>query len=62
MQLEIKTVIDFGEDGPPPGDYNDILRFAVERLNEHVLTPLCNTYGAQASTNTGWTSSGDDEE
>jgi hypothetical protein len=61
MQLEIKIVIDFGEDGPPTGDMNDIFRYSMERLQE-ATTPICNTYGASATMHTGWTSSGDDEE
>jgi hypothetical protein len=62
MQLEIKIVIDFGDDGPPPDSMNSILKFAVEELQDQVLEPVCEQYGARATTNTGWTSSGDDEE
>lgn len=62
MQLEIKTIIDFGEDGPPTGDMNDILKLTVELLSEHAIEPVCNTYGATANTMSGWTSSRDDED
>lgn len=61
MQLEIKIVIDFGDDLAP--EYmNEILRMVDDRLQEHVLQPVCGMYVAKASTMTGWASSGDDEE
>jgi hypothetical protein len=61
MQLEIKIVIDFGEDFDKSAEMNDAMRFANERLSTQFLSPVCTHFGAQATTHMGWTSSGDDE-
>ena len=63
MQLEIKTIVDFGDDGPPTDKMDDILRAAHDLVNTAVGT-LAHGYGfyLEATTNMGWTSSGDDEE
>lgn len=61
MQLESKIVIDFG-DNLDPASMNEIFRMVNDKLQEHVLQPVCGMYVGTAVTRTGWTSSGDDEE
>lgn len=64
MQFEIKTIIDFGDDGPPADKMNDILRHAVNRIDVDVVASIAYFFDlkVEATTHTGWTSSGDDEE
>jgi hypothetical protein len=62
MQLEIKTIIDFGDDGPPADAMNSIMRLTAERLQGHVVAPLAAAHRVTVDTNMGWTSSGDGEE
>lgn len=63
MQLEIKTIIDFGEDGPPADKMNTITRAAHDHISA-AIGEIANSFGLSlgATTNMGWTSSGDDEE
>lgn len=61
MQLEVKIVLDLGDDVTTP-TMNDAFRMFNERLTTEVLNPVCNLYGGKATTHMGWTSSGDDEE
>jgi hypothetical protein len=60
MQLEIKIIIDFGDDAQI--DENSMMQLTAARLQGHVIGPIAAIHDVETSSSMGWTSSGDDEE